>query len=264
MTHTSFARCVFGGTSTMLAAGMILAGCQSSGLSIREGGVHNVSNYILALSVPEPTTAPVAGEPAAAAPRPAPLRPPIRLAVAQVGEVAAPQAFLQVLRDQPELFARLDVVPAAAAAPGGYGYYAAREPGRSPQAESRAQIEMLCRTAENLGDEYLFIFGGNIDQATLRNGLSVLNLTIVGGFFVPSREVRAEAKATGALVDLKTRQVIELLTAQSQDTRFAAAFTDDAARLKSAQRLRDRLAEALARELIARLNAATDRSASSR
>jgi hypothetical protein len=153
MTPTSFARCVFGGISTMLAAGMILAGCQSSGLSVREGAVHNVSNYILALSVPQPTTAPVAGEPAAAAARPAPLRPPIRLAVAQVGEVAAPQAFLQVLRDQPELFARLDVVP-------------------------------------------------------------------------------------------------------------AAAFTDDAARLKSAQRLRDRLAEELARELINKPNAARDRTAS--
>ncbi|WP_428937080.1 hypothetical protein [Fontivita pretiosa] len=258
---SSFAPRMFRATSTMLAAGLILAGCESSGLSIREGGAHNVSNYILALSVPEPATAPVAGEPAATtAARPAPLRPPIRLAVAQVGEVAAPQAFVKRLRERPELFDRLDILPAAAA--GGPGYYAPREPGKDPQAEARAQIEMLCRTAEKLGDDYLFIFGGNIDQATLRNGLSVLNLTIVGGFFVPSREVRAEAKATGALVDLKTRQVIELVTAQSQDTRLAAAFTDDAARLKTAQRLRDRLAEDLATELINKLNLARDRTAS--
>ncbi|HWP40342.1 MAG TPA: hypothetical protein VNL70_05405, partial [Tepidisphaeraceae bacterium] len=224
--------------------------------------------YILALSVPEPTTAPAAGEPAATtAARPAPLRPPIRLAVVQVGEVAAPQEFVRPLRQKPELFDRLDVLPAASAWPGGYGPYPSRHPGQSPQddaqAQFRAYIHMLCQTAQSLGDDYLFIFGGNIDQATVSNGLSVLNLTIVGGYVVPSRQVRAEAKATGALVDLKTRRVVQLLTAQAEDARLAAAFTEDAARLKGAQHLRDRLADDLARQLIERLSAA-EHSASSR
>ncbi len=224
----------------------IFCGCESTGLSVRETGMQNVSNYMMALGDSAPTTMPLH------AARP---KLPIRLAVAQVGEVAPLTSFMEPLKKQDKLIAQLDAIPSA---PGQFyptynrTYYGPQM--SNPREEAaRSQVDALCRTAEQLGDEYLFLFGGNIDHTTVRNGLGVLNLTVVGGFFVPSREMSGEGRATGALVELQSRRIVAIASAQAQEKSVGAAFTDEKTRLAMLKSIRDKLTADLAADLLARL-----------
>jgi hypothetical protein len=157
---------------------------------------------------------------------------------------------LDSLRREPGLFAEVYSIPAAAALVMPRRHL---DGSGAPEDPARQQVDALCSMARNLGADYLFLFGGTIDRSTVRNGASVLNLTIVGAFFVPSREVQGEGKATGALVDLKTRRIVYLVSAATEQKRFAAAVTEEAAQLDLAHSVRDKLTAELSSELIKRL-----------
>src|SRR3954471_24177007 len=75
------------------------AGC-THGLSERETRTQNYSAFILSLY----------DQPVQQA-RPAALVAPMRVAIAQVGELAPPQAMLTQLRNKPELFMRVEGIP---------------------------------------------------------------------------------------------------------------------------------------------------------
>src|SRR4051812_43415626 len=90
----------------VVATAMAAAGCESTGLSLRERGSSTVSNYMMALGDAAPE---------ARGGLPLPARPalPMRLAVAQIGEDAPPHVFLAPLKNEDKLFSHLDSVPAA-------------------------------------------------------------------------------------------------------------------------------------------------------
>ena len=77
-----------------------IAGC-SSGLSPRETRTQNYPAFIMSLyENPKP-------------PQPAPPPTlPMRIAIAQIGEIAPPQAMLDHLRQRGELFSRVEGIPA--------------------------------------------------------------------------------------------------------------------------------------------------------
>jgi hypothetical protein len=80
----------------------------------------------------------------------------------------------------------------------------------------------------------------------------VLDLTIVGAFVVPSKQITAEAKASGAVIDLKTGRVV--LTASADTTRggVASTVTQESGQLNVAREARDDVLGRLAEQVIQR------------
>jgi rhombotail lipoprotein len=217
-----------------------LAGCESSGLSPREAGGRTYSSSLHALyDVPFP-----AGEH-----RPAQLALPTKLAVVQVGETAPPPAFLDALRAHPALFTRVEGLSGASGVTARDGYGA--DSTITAETQARRDVERLQQIARDMGMDHLLLVGGTIDQLTKENGLGLLDLTIVGAFVVPSKQVEAEAKASGALVDLDSGRVTLVASAGTSKGRLASTATQDAGRVDVLRAARDEVLEKLAADVIA-------------
>ena len=257
-----------------LSLAIVAAGCESSGLSARETDHRDYSSYVHALydepALPpgspadSPAGAQVPMEPQA----PAKLVLPCRLAVAQVGEVAPPQAFLQKLRDQAGLFTRVETVSGISAEEGLVTGEAQDEgftprhvagppaPGRawrnaSAREVARRDLARMRRQARDMGMDHLLVVGGTIDQTTQDNGLGVMDLTIVGAFVVPSKEIKAEARAAAALIDVPSGRVI--MTASSDTSRkgVASSATQESGQINVLREARDEVVNKLADSVIA-------------
>ena len=224
-----------------------LAGCESSGLSPREAAGRNFSSYVYSLY-----DAPVyAGDAQAGAARNAPLVLPSKLAVAQVGEVAPPTKFLDRLRARPELFSRVEGVSGAVFLPpedrGGIGE---GDSAITTEASARRAMERIRQAARDMGMDHLLLVGGTIDQVTKENGLSILDLTVVGAFVVPSKQVDAEAKASGALIDLATGRVALVASADASRGRVASSATQVSGEIDVMREARDEVLAKLAAQVI--------------
>src|SRR4051812_3847425 len=161
----------------LIVALLAAAGC-AHGLSARETRTQNYSAFVLSLY----------DQPLQQA-QPARLVAPMRVAIAQVGELAPPQAMLTQLRNKPELFMRVEGIPGVfeeAASGNQSGALTANE-----RQQVRDRVGRLQRLAVDMGMDYLFIYGGSLEHYKRDNPLQVLDLTIVGAFVVPSREIRA-------------------------------------------------------------------------
>jgi hypothetical protein len=218
-----------------------LAGCSYDGPSSREDTGRDFSSYLYSIDTP------INASPDA---RPGRLVLPARLAVAQIGEVAPPSRFLDALRGHADLFARVEPISGAA----GVGYD--RRPvdckdGADP-AQERARLEMarMQRVAREMGMGHLLLIGGTIDQATKENGLAILDVTIVGAFVVPSKQVDAEAKASGALIDLESGRVVLFASADATRVRVASTATRGAGEIDVVREARDQVMTRLAEQLI--------------
>jgi hypothetical protein len=217
-----------------------LAGCESSGLSPREAGSRNFSSSLHALyDVPLP-----AGES-----RPAQLTLPTKLAVVQIGEAAPPPAFLDALRAEPGLFTRVEGLSGASGVTAHQGYRA--DSTITAESQARRDVERMQQIARDMGMDHLLLVGGTIDQFTKENGLGLLDLTIVGAFVVPSKQVEAEAKASGALVDLDSGRVALVASAGTSKGRLASTATQDAGKVDVLRAARDEVLEKLAADVIA-------------
>jgi len=78
----------------------------------------------------------------------------------------------------------------------------------------------------DMGMDYLFIYGG---RSSITSGECVagLDLTIVGAFVVPSREIRASGKAAGAMIDAHSGNVVFIASADTEQTKMATASNQD-------------------------------------
>ena len=198
-------------TQVSAAAVTVLAlaggGCSQSGLSPHEGGRQSYPMLMYTAAGPYDDNAKAVS-----------VRTPTKVAVAQVGEVAPPQAMLDGLRGHPELFRR--VVPVT----GVFTAVDADAPPRSsapgdPPAVAVAQANQLPRMramAAGLGMDYLLVFGGTIDHGEQGSGLQLLDLTIVGAFVVPSHGVTVNGRAAGSLIDVHTGQVVMNFSAEAK------------------------------------------------
>jgi hypothetical protein len=224
-----------------------ICGCHRGGLSPREQGNTNYTVYLMSLY--DNANAGAAG---AAASGPQALRLPARVAVAQIGEVAPPQALIDYLRGQADLFARVEGVPDMAS---GMELYRGQESTEGVRQRVNHEVQRMQRFARDLGMDYLFLYGGNVDYGTRQGGLSVLDLTIVGAYLVPSRKVEAYARASGALVDLGTGRVAIVSSADARDGKLASAVTEDDAEQKVLADLREDVVGKLGEQLVADLRA---------
>lgn len=221
----------------------LLGGCESSGLSPREGASRNFSNYLSSL-YDEPVTA---GE---RQQQPARLVLPTRLAVVQVGEVAPPASFLKTLRARPELFSRVEGISGATGVRAEDDRSSPREGPAVTVAHARQEVDRLLQLARDMGMDHLLLVGGTIDQATKENGLSILDLTIVGAFVAPSKQVEAEARASGALVDLASNRVVLVASAETSKGRLASSITQKSGEIDVMRDARDEVLAKLAAQVV--------------
>ena len=219
-------------------------GCAGDGLSPRES-THSYADTIYqgrsgspALDAAAvPTTNPAEPGDAAGPLRVGPalrVTGPISVAVVQIGEVAPPEAAIRAFEDRPDLFARVD--PLA---------------GRGTQACQANDDDLATyrAAAANLGDDYLLVYGGTLDDQRVATALSVFDLTIVGCFVVPSEQVTVTGRAAGSLVDVRTGRLAFNVTADASAGTFQPAAT--------ASGVGPPLAEAVRRELEEKLVART-------
>ena len=206
-------------TATALATA---AGCESGGLSMRESGANTQSNYLASMYGGDALARMAATQPDARRG----FAGPAVLAVAQVGETSAPLPMLDALRKQPSLFARVESVPAL----GNAGPYRQQYGGVDASDEAiRRQIDALRGLSSAVGADYLLLMGGTCDTSSGSTPLSVFNLTIVGMFIVPSERAQATMKASGALIDVRTGQLVALRSAELTRERllpYASAESD--------------------------------------
>ena len=216
----------------------VIAGCGSH-LSPRETRTQNYSAFILSLyENPRPAAQTTA------------LTAPMKVAVAQVGEIAPPQLLLDHLRQRGELFSRVEGIPGVFEELSDCNNQGGLTPTERQQVRDR--VARLQRLTQDLGMDYLFIYGGSIDHYVRENPLQVLDLTIIGAFVVPSREVRAIGKAAGALIDVRSGAVVFITSADTEKTGLASASTQDGKQLKVLQDTRESLHLRLADQLTTR------------
>lgn len=226
-----------------------LAGCESTGLSPREAAGRNFSSYVYALDTPAPAAlAAVDGD---GSMQPGRFLAPTKLAVAQIGEVTPPTTFLNHLRGQPALFSRVEGISGAVGIDPEENQWRERNDS-TVTAEARAHAEMvrIQRVARNMGMDHLLLVGGTIDQVTKENGLGVLDLTIIGAFVAPTKQLEAEAKAAGALVDLASGRVVLFASADANRSRISSTATQSAAEIDVMKDARDQVLAKLATQVV--------------
>src|SRR5258706_7738179 len=212
-----------------------LTGCESH-LSPRETRTQNYSAFIFSLyDNPKPIA------------QSTPKKLPMKVAVAQVEKLAPPQLMLDRLRQRGELFARVEGIPGLFEE-----LYCNNNQGTlnaSERQQVRDRVSRLQRLAQDLGMDYLFIYGGSIDHYVRENPLQVFDLTIIGAFVVPSREVRAIGKAAGALLDAPRGAVVLITSPHTQKTGLASATNEDGKQMKVLEDTRESLHLRLADQL---------------
>src|SRR6185503_885089 len=132
------------------------------------------------------------------------LRKPIRLAVAQIGEVAPATNLLGELRSHPALIATVVALPSPVESRERYPTRSANAP-EPPSVVSRlAELRSL---AKAMRADQVLILGGSIDTWTTRNVLAPLDITLVGTAIFPSARVHGQGKAAGILLDVESGAV---------------------------------------------------------
>jgi hypothetical protein len=152
---------------------------------------------------------------------------PLKMAVAQAGEVGPGSSMFDVLRTKPDLVSGLQPIPAfyngnSPSAPVLWLVPSTQpQPGQANFTTDQARdcrhaVDAMRGLAASLGANYLFLFGGTVDEDDNDTPLAILNLTIVGLYIFPSRFVHADAHAAGALIDVHSGRVVMLV--DSRDT----------------------------------------------
>ena len=220
-------------------AGM-LTGCESSGLSSHGESASTLPQLML-YAAPDIQAAPTPDQP----------KGPIKIALGQVGEIAPPQAMMDALRSRPDLFARVEpisvaIVPTRMA----NEYYYDRVNGpiahRIPQETAADQMQQLRATAAGLGMDYLLIFGGNVDHGHQATGLSILDITIVGAFVIPSNGVAVSGRAAGTLINAHTGQIAFNCSSETEAHGLSPSAFADTVEQVSMKNARDQLVQKLA------------------
>jgi hypothetical protein len=217
-----------------VAAVCLLAGCETTGLSPRESSGAKSSgatykSYIMSLQC---------GDSGA----PQKVSAPIRLAVAQVGEAAPPEAMLDKLAKEKTLVASVNGLPLP-----GEVYY------DSQSLDYPARIRTICGLARTAGADFVFLFGGTIDAWQENNSLSALDTTIVGGALMPGTKIHAEGKSAGALISTTTFRPVFFISADARDSKLSPDFFADGKKIGLESKVRDELIDKLNDQLIAKL-----------
>ena len=214
-----------------------VSGCYTTGLSMRETGQFNYSNLIYGLYDESDSAA-----------KQEVLDKPIKLAVAQVGENAPPVAMLNALAEQKYLISKVSVIPAG----GSETNYGNNQNNTNKEEFNKRMVKMR-KLAKDLGANYIFLFGGSADYGYTANWLQFFDITLVGGYILPSNKITAEGRAAGALISVETGRVVFLVNSEAKKQARSATFTVDSRQEEVVVKLRDDLVVSLADEFIEKL-----------
>lgn len=238
-----------------VVAGLLLTGCETTGLSTREQ--HNsYASLVYSLYRRAPDGEAVK-----------PPRPPINLAVAQIGEASPDNSFMKELGRDTNLVRRLIEVPMPGENPRPYSYNRGADENKTDldRSDARAdQVKSARNLARDLGAQYLLLVGGSIDSYNSRTPLTVLDVTIIGGAVAPGVKVHSDGKAAGALIEVETGRIVFLADAQLQKTGLSPSYYTDERRDSLNASLRTELLKQLAANVLNRMGHAQTESASLR
>lgn len=221
---------------------LAFTGCETDGISAREQ--HN--NFASMVNG-------IYRDPASTAGSNSPVKFPLCLAVAQIGELAPDTNFTYELSREPVLVNRIVSLPLPGEIETSYGY--GQQSDRPDAAEKFArEIQSLRNLARDQGAQYLLVVGGSIDSYESHNPLTVLDFTIVGGAVLPSAQIKSDGKGAGALLDVQTGRIVFLVNTQLQDSGMSPTFYADERRVTVNNDLRRKLLKDLADRFLARLS----------
>ena len=226
---------------------LLLGGCTSSGLSVREAPGRDVSSYSAASYTFSPAdilgsaTAGTDAEPTGR------LTTPASVVVAQIGEVAPPETLLDSLSSSPELFKLVQPMS------GVLNYRHSRTPSNDPV---RDHLDQMLHGAASMGADYLVVYGGTLDQSRTGGPLSLLDLTIVGAFVIPSQQITGEATATAIVLDVASGQPVATASSDADRRTYSASVGAEGRKTDQARKLRDEAVEELTDSIIERFEKA--------
>lgn len=90
------------------------------------------------------------------------------------------------------------------------------DPGRAGRNRTGALIDHIRKGAARQHIDYVLVYETGLTQNDKANGLALADLTIVGMFVLPSRNVEVEASASGLLLDVRNGYPYATLTAYAE------------------------------------------------
>jgi hypothetical protein len=223
--------------TAIIPAVLLMTGCDTTGLSVREQ--HN-SYAAMINSVYRETPNGATNKP---------LTRPMRLAVAQIGEVAPDTSLVAALGKDPALVREVIPVPMPGDTVGNYGYNYADGKANTPENLS-AQVQSARNLSRDSGAEYLLLVGGSIDSFDTENVLAVFDLTIVGGYLVPASKIHMNGKAAAALVDVESGRVVFMVNSQLRQSKSTPDFFSTQKRNEMSVEMREQILKVLAGDVL--------------
>ena len=196
--------------SALLLAAVLVSGCYTTGLSLRESGNFNYSNFIYGLY----------GDKTSVSEKDKKIERPIRLAVAQVGESAPHKAVIEKLENEKYLVSKIVPLPAGGSEP---NYYSNNDNKNNIEEFEKRMIKMR-QLAKDLEADYIFLFGGSADIGATPNFFQFFDITLIGGFIVPSNKIEAEGRASGVLIDVETGKVLFLVSSDAKMSSYVPTY----------------------------------------
>ncbi len=217
----------------LFCALFVLAGCTHNGLSPNEGGTQTIGQYVLwaAERQPQSTVRPAL---------------PMKLGVAQVGELTPPPWMLDELAQKVDCFTVVRPVPCLF---GDNGYYS-NDKAEQARAEAERRMQRVLTVARNFGLEYVYIFGGDLEYDSESNPLAVLDWTIIGAYIVPGKNVRGTAKAMGTLLKVQTGEVMLVANASAEKSTLSTWAGESSAQRHVIEALREQAMRELSAEFL--------------
>ncbi len=222
----------------VLAVMVVVSGCYTTGLSMRERGSFNYTNLVYGLYDNE---SPREGDNVK-------LEKPIKLAVAQVGENTPPEAMLNALKGKKDLISKVAAIPAGGEET---NYYSEQKAPK--QEEFVKRMKTMRNLARDLGVDYILLFGGSADYGSSASWLQAFDITLIGGYLIPSNNIKAEGRAAGALVDVKTGRVLFIVSADAKKQEHAPTFVAPDRQEDVVVKLRDELVDKITTNFVDKL-----------
>ena len=238
------------GTAIVAAAVLCGGGCVSDGLSPRQTSTQDYSTLVYSGYPAGAGGDGIATTQSAAkdagmlvAEKPVQIHGPISVAIVQAGEISPPQGMIDELQARGELFSRVQGLPEVRAIP-----IAGAWRGR---ADGQSAIGLMRQASLDAGADYLLFIGGTIDHGTEATPLSLMDLTIVGAWLVPSRLIHATGKVSASLIDARTGRVVMVVSGEAERTGMAPSVLLDGAEERTVKTVRDDLVRNLTKKFVA-------------
>jgi hypothetical protein len=222
-----------------------LIGCAPSQSGQRTGQGPDYSKYVFALYDEPGAGATTTLEPSF----------PMKLAVAEVGQLQPSTKLLAALNAEPNLFRRVEPVTGISNGDSYDDPYSTNGGARSTcdarhTDEPRLAMRRVERLARDTGMDYLLIVGATIDSQSNSTPLTGLTLTIIGSFVAPSERLTAQGQASAALIDLRSDRIVMTSSSSADDATQAPVAAEAGVQDQQMRSLRDTVYQRLGHQFV--------------